>query len=103
MAVTGIPDQVPNHADMMADFAFDIIRCMERVKKRKEKKFPDIVNLNVRVGFHSGPVIAGVVRGDRGRFQLFGDTVRIAGIMEQKSEPGKIHVSNESAKLLRER
>jgi class 3 adenylate cyclase len=32
-------------------------------------------DLALRIGMHSGPVTAGVLRGDRARFQLFGDTV----------------------------
>lgn len=35
----------------------------------------DTADLKLRIGLHSGPVVAGVLRGDRSRFQLFGDTV----------------------------
>ena len=43
----------------------------------KLEKFlgPATAELQMRVGIHSGPVTAGVLRGDRSRFQLFGDTV----------------------------
>lgn len=37
---------------------------------------PDTADLAMRVGLHSGPVTAGVLRGENARFQLFGDTVR---------------------------
>lgn len=36
---------------------------------------PDTSELELRVGLHSGPITAGVLRGDRARFQLFGDTM----------------------------
>ena len=36
---------------------------------------PDTGNIAIRVGLHSGAVTAGVLRGDKGRFQLFGDTI----------------------------
>ena len=36
---------------------------------------PDTADLDVRMGLHSGPVTAGVLRGDRARFQLFGDSM----------------------------
>jgi class 3 adenylate cyclase len=35
------------------------------------------VRLGMRIGLHSGPVVAGVIRADKSRFQLFGDTARV--------------------------
>jgi hypothetical protein len=55
----------------------------------------------MRVGLHSGPVTAGVLRGDKARFQLFGDTMNTAARMESNGRPGQIHVSEETADLLR--
>lgn len=37
----------------------------------------DTKDLQMRIGIHSGPTTAGVLRGDKGRFQLFGDTVSL--------------------------
>lgn len=49
---------------------------------------------------HSGPVTAGVLRGDRARFQLFGDTVNTTSRIETTGQKNKIHVSQETADLL---
>lgn len=49
---------------------------------------------------HSGPVTAGVLRGDRSRFQLFGDTMNTAARMEQSGVKSKIQLSKETANLL---
>jgi Adenylate and Guanylate cyclase catalytic domain len=54
----------------------------------------------MRVGIHSGAVTAGVLRGEKSRFQLFGDTVNTAARMESTGERTKIQVSSETASLL---
>jgi Adenylate and Guanylate cyclase catalytic domain len=54
----------------------------------------------MRFGLHSGPVTAGVLRGDRARFQLFGDTVNTASRMESTGIQDRVHVSSTTAELL---
>lgn len=56
--------------------------------------------LQLRIGLHSGPTTGGVLRGQRARFQLFGDTVNTASRMESTGEGGKIQVSQATADLL---
>lgn len=62
---------------------------------------PDTADLSIRIGLHSGPVTAGVLRGERARFQLFGDTMNTSSRMESTCMPGKIQVSEETADLLK--
>ena len=57
-------------------------------------------DLDMRIGLHSGPATAGVLRGDRARFQLFGDTMNTASRMESTSLKGKIQISSNTAQLL---
>ena len=61
----------------------------------------DTANLAMRVGLHSGPVTGGVLRGDKSRFQLFGDTVNTASRMESNGMSGMIHVSESTAEELK--
>jgi class 3 adenylate cyclase len=76
VAVAGLPDPRVDHALVMAKFAKDCINSMRRVCASLEVTLgPDTTELMLRVGMHSGPVVAGVLRGDKSRFQLFGDTV----------------------------
>ena len=56
----------------------------------------------MRFGLHSGPVTAGVLRGDKSRFQLFGDTVNTAARIESTGQRNRIHISQETATLLEE-
>ena len=61
---------------------------------------PGTGELGIRIGLHSGPVTAGVLRGEKGRFQLFGDTVNTAARMETTGAPNRIHLSQEIVDLL---
>jgi hypothetical protein len=58
------------------------------------------MNLALRFGLNSGPTTAGVLRGEKGRFQLFGDTVNTASRMESNGERNRIQVSQSTADLL---
>ena len=76
VAVAGLPDPRRDHATVMARFAWEILACFNTTVKRLELSLgPDTGELELRIGIHSGPVIGGVLRGARSRFQLFGDTM----------------------------
>ena len=61
---------------------------------------PGTAALNLRIGLHSGPLTAGVLRGEKGRFQLFGDTVNTTARIESNGQSGRIHCSQDTAVLL---
>ena len=48
---------------------------------------PGTTELQLRIGLHSGPVTAGVLRGDKARFQLFGDTVNTTAGGHERPQP----------------
>ena len=76
VAVTGLPEARKDHALVMARFARECLDKFNELAKALEIKLgPDTGDLAMRIGLHSGPVTAGVLRGDKSRFQLFGDTV----------------------------
>jgi Adenylate and Guanylate cyclase catalytic domain len=78
VAVCGLPEPKDNHASIVARFAFECMEKMGETTKELELSLgPGTGDLCLRVGLHSGPTIAGVLRGEKARFQLFGDTVRI--------------------------
>ncbi len=61
---------------------------------------PSTSDLSIRIGVHSGPVIAGVLRGEKSRFQLFGDTMNTTSRMQTTSEINMIQISSATANLL---
>ena len=76
VAVTGLPEPQEYHACIVAKFAFECLVKVNQVMKELEIQLgPDTGELGMRFGLHSGPVTAGVLKGERARFQLFGDTV----------------------------
>lgn len=72
--MAGLPVPRKDHAVAMCRFARDIMIQMDTSTKALEMTLgPDTGDLSLRIGIHSGPVTGGVLRGERARFQLFGD------------------------------
>ena len=85
----------------MARFARDCLYKFQTVVKELEIDLgPDTSDLGMRFGIHSGPVTAGVLRGERARFQLFGDTMNTTARIESTGARNKIHISLETAEQL---
>lgn len=98
---SGLPDPRKDHAVVMARFARDVLTRMNDLTKRLEVTLgPDTGDLSLRIGLHSGPVTAGVLRGDKSRFQLFGDTVNtvsfsiVISFVVENYCSGRLHVLN---------
>lgn len=83
VAVTGLPLPDPKHASIMAKFAQRcLMRFSELTKELELSLGPGTADLGIRIGLHSGPVTAGVLRGEKARFQLFGDTMNTGKFIE---------------------
>lgn len=102
VAAAGLPDKRPDHALVMARYSHTCLQATSALMGRLEAQLgPDTGDLTIRIGLHSGPVTAGVLRGERARFQLFGDTMNMAARIENTGSPGRIHLSEDTANLLK--
>eukprot|EP00980_Cylindrotheca_fusiformis_P028132 scaffold22583_cov106-Cylindrotheca_fusiformis.AAC.3 len=103
VSAVGLPEPVHKHTVVACKFARECkMKMMELTLKLEVSLGPETGDLDLRTGIHSGQVTAGVLRGERSRFQLFGDTMNTAARMEQTGEPHRIHLSQASADLLKE-
>lgn len=85
----------------MARFARDCLLSLSTIVSELETTLgPGTAELGMRFGIHSGQVTAGVLRGERTRFQLFGDTVNVASRMESTGAKNKVQLSEEAATVL---
>eukprot|EP00980_Cylindrotheca_fusiformis_P025843 scaffold14714_cov108-Cylindrotheca_fusiformis.AAC.2 len=102
VGAAGLPEPDDRHAVTACKFARDCLRKMAEATVKLEVMLgPDTADLDLRTGIHSGQVTAGVLRGERCRFQLFGETMNTAARMEQSGKRNRIQVSQVTADLLR--
>jgi adenylate cyclase len=97
MAVAGAPTRRADHADAAVGLATSMRRAAT------EWRAGHGLDLEVRVGLASGPVVAGVIGEQRLSFDLWGETVNLAARMESSGVPGRIQVSASTAALLDDR
>ena len=95
MAAAGLPEPCDNHAERIANLAIDIQELHRNLHTRS-----DGLNLDARIGIHSGPVVAGVIGMNKFAFDLWGDTVNVASRMESTGIPGEIQLSIATRELL---
>jgi class 3 adenylate cyclase len=97
MCVSGIPEKIDNHASIMIKAAKEIQQyVLTEMSDLKSKGLP---YLEMRIGIHSGPLVAGVVGSKKFAYDVWGDSVNIAARMEQAGSAGAINTSESTMEL----
>jgi class 3 adenylate cyclase len=95
MAVCGLPLRDKRHAQKTVQAALEITHFIQTRREGKPL-------FRIRVGIHSGPVVAGIIGVKKFAYDIWGDTVNTAARMEQHSEPGRINISGTTYALVRD-
>lgn len=97
----GLSNSSSSNPVTMIDVALEIIEAME--EKNKTRKANGKICFEMRLGIHSGPLVAGVVGVKKFAYDIWGDTVNTAARMQESSEPGKINISGTTRELVKHR
>ncbi|MBE9040829.1 PAS domain S-box protein [Oscillatoriales cyanobacterium LEGE 11467] len=87
MVVGGLPKPIANSAVAIAQMALEMQQAIVSFNARHHQQ------LSLRIGIHTGPVVAGVIGIKKFNYDLWGDTVNTASRMESHGVPGKIQVT----------
>jgi class 3 adenylate cyclase/uncharacterized protein YjeT (DUF2065 family) len=100
MCAGGLPIPNATHAVDCVNAALEMQAWMEQ---QKSKSNSSDQHWELRIGIHSGPVVAGVIGHNKFAYDIWGDTVNLASRMESCGEPGRVNISGVTYDLVKEK
>lgn len=100
MAASGLPEKNSSHAIEMVMAALEIQTYMKQLREEKARQHEDF--WEVRIGIHTGPVIAGRVGRKKTTFDIWGDTVNTASRMESSGNAGEINITDSTYQMIKD-
>jgi len=106
LAVANVTSPLKNHQHSTAQVALQLLETMKDLSVNIPSDLgdtdwiKDMNNLEIRIGIHTGEVVAGIIGKNKYTYDLWGDAVNVASRMESNSEAGRIHISEEFAKSI---
>ena len=91
MCAAGLPAPNDTHAHDLVQAGLEMQKVMKQINENRVTS--GLRALTMRIGIHSGPVVAGVVGSKKFAYDIWGDTVNVAARMEASGEPGEVNIS----------
>ena len=101
MCAAGIPTPDENHVFNIIKASIEINNFIKQYNLKRSET--GLEPWDLRIGIHTGPVLAGVVGKKKYAYDIWGSTVNIASRMESNGEPGQVNISSSVYKLVKEK
>src|SRR5207248_2619426 len=95
LAVGGAPQPLDNHPEAVAHLGLAMVEAAHAVR------ISDSEHVQVRVGIHTGPILAGVIGESRFHYKIFGETVNVASRVQSQCQVGRVLISETTCKRIR--